>query len=257
MIMRRVPYVVILVYFLAIGSSCETDERETTYHYAGFVYDNVTGNPIPDMEIYACTGTHFGNAAIRIAEKILKGRTDHCGYYSISIPEAEAGYSEHQTAAETPVMLFSHHLYGEHIYRAGQSNDKDYSFRTPFLDTLRWSFDQAGTTLRIDIRSNDIPYVKYIPSRPSQEIQIANGTIHIIQRTPTGSYEYLETFEDVTPASSISFYLSDVEISASLDITVAAGDPSRSGVFKFVIPSGDRRAVPYYVLPVAASDNCD
>ena len=199
--MSRLPSVIFLAVFSVIIFSCEqeddltkTETREITYHYTGSVRDKITGHPIPDVDIYACTRTHFGNAAIRIEDKILKGTTDECGYYSIAVPENEAGYSVHETSEETPVILFSHPLYGEHIYKKGQSGNQDYFLEAPFFDTLRWSFDESGTTLTIDVLRNDVPYVKYFPSQPRQDIQGAEGTVTIVQISPTGQYQYLKTF---------------------------------------------------------------
>lgn len=257
--MNRLPSFVFFAFFLIVNLSCEDDgnpaeSRPIAYEYTGIVRDEITGHPIRNVNIYVCPRTHFGNATIRIGDKILKGTTDECGHYSIAVAEHEAGYSVHETSVETPVMLLSHPLYGEHIYQKGQSGNQDYLLKTPFLDTLRWSFDETRTTVTIDIRTNDIPYVRYQPFQATQEIQGAEGTVTIVQISPTGQYQYLETFTNVPPGSWVSFSITNVEADASLDLLVASGDITRNGVFKFLIPAGQRPTSYTNILPVDGAE---
>lgn len=244
--------------FLSIVTSCvllwtcgDKDENDLSkdFQFSGRITDALTGSPVRDMDVYSCPGTHFGNATVSLGEKILKGSTDECGYFSIVVPESEAGYSMHASTAPHPVLLFSSDEYGEVIKTFAESGEFNQELHRPLIDSVRWRFAADRATLVLEIKANSKAFVSYPEDSPMPDYIIPNGKLTIfLEETP--GVMTAKNFENVEPDSWITH---EVELASGQAILVqvdASGNSRSGGSLTFQIPV-DRPITYTYVLPNA------
>ena len=73
-----------------VSLACEDDDPPATISISGEIRDEITGVPLEGVEIYSCPGTYQRLVHLRIYEKRLKGVSDACGRFSVTIPVDEA-----------------------------------------------------------------------------------------------------------------------------------------------------------------------
>jgi hypothetical protein len=246
MILRRYP--LFLSILLLIQGACSESGSENSFRLTGKITDELTGSPIAGMNIYSCPRTAFGNGFVSVVSKIHKGTTDDCGRYSITIPEDERHYSVHGSPGQSAVIIFSDDAYGEFIFTPAEPGSFSQSFRRPFLDSVRWSFDDSGNLLSVDVRRNTVFSVQYYEGEPYQDIISPTGDVMIGHTIESNATDF-KTFHDV-PADTWISHKIEVEPGTAETITVnATGNGRSAGEVRFVISGSDRSQQYTYVLP--------
>jgi hypothetical protein len=252
--MGRLLYLILLSFGLFLGSCDNQNATDDSFKISGAVRDAVTNGPVMGVQIFACPGTHVGNATINIGEKILKGVTDECGQYSIEIPKTEANYSQHANSEQLPVLLFSSKGYGESVERPGRSREFDLKMRRPFIDTIFWAFDENSTTLRVSVRTNGVALFTYPEEGQYQTIYLPNGNVRISYEVSPGVFES-RNFQDVPFGSWITDVM-EVDEGQQMRIRVdASGTASSWGEEEFRI-SESKPVTQTYVYPLAVYPVC-
>jgi hypothetical protein len=235
--------------FALFLGACDRSEPENTIHLTGQITDLLTGSPIRGMNVYSCPGTAFGNATVTISTKILKTTTDDCGRYSITIPGNEQHYSVHGSSGNSPVILFSEEGYGEFIFRPSEAGDFSHSFQRPFLDSVRWFFNESGNLLTLEVRRNSVFSVAYHEGDQYPDIIVPSGDVLTGHSSADPNIIEFENFSGV-PADTWISHSVQIEAGASTTIMVnATGNGRSDGEVRFDIPGTDRSQEYNYVLP--------
>jgi len=247
------PKRLLLITFFAVSVvSChhsdeEAPESEKSFHYTGVVHDQLTGSPIRNMSIYSCPGTHFGNISIQVTNKILKGTTDDCGNFSITIPSSEAHYTTHAEQGTTPIILFSAPDYGEFMQTPGNITDLDITMQRPLIDSIRWKFIDE-TALVIQVKLNAVPYILYPVGGQYQDVIQSSDNMSIAYEFSPGVYQSRYPNQ----ISGGEWFSDTVEVAADESISImvdASGQARSDGTKGFVIPAS-HPAEFTYILPL-------
>ncbi len=260
--MRLRPYYC-LALFSVLFSQCDSDSspsvppQKMTFEYTGIVTDELSGLAVSGVDIYACPNVIVKNGETTIRTKKLKTTTDECGYFELSIPEEEAGFSLDGVLSDAPIVIFQNTDYGENIVTMPiQSGDYAIDVRRPVFDSLRWSFDEAGSTLTIDVKRNEVPYLTYNSQKQQEEVIASTSTI-LFEYSFNGNTPISDEITDVSPDTWESFDIANVPTGQTISVTLKpASISSKAPKVTIQIGANDRTSAKVNVLP-SSIDLCN
>lgn len=192
---------------------------------------NSTGQPVPGVQVQLCKGVHYGNGPATIGEKKLLGTSDLCGYFSVEIDPAEAGYGVHAGTSDGVVLSFEHCSYGHWLQAFHEFGEHDVVIKRPFLDSVRWFIDSQN--LIIEVRRNNTSTPIYYEMNTT-EMSYSYDPIQTNSRLALwevvdGKPASVVTVLEETPSDEwVSFIVSGIEGEKAYNFYIEGGNGARS-----------------------------